>query len=62
MKKSKGGIRIEAIISMASRLGLDLEKFGYSKDFRDDIWDSPLSEFIRMTYQRRFGKSDLDRR
>ena len=49
----------ETIVKMAKRLRIDLNTFGDFDDFREETWKSPLPEFIRMLYERRFGRKPV---
>jgi len=46
---------------MAKRLRIDLNRFGDFDDFNEETWKSPIPEFIRMLYERRFGKRLKDK-
>ena len=45
-----------SIMKMAKRLKMDLSKFGEIDDLSQETWSNPLPEFIRMSYEKRFGK------
>lgn len=47
------------VIQMAKALGLNPKKFGSLDNHKQEPWKSPLPDFIRDLYEKRFKKNDL---
>ena len=50
-----------AHVQMARQLGLNPRKFGKLANHRQEPWKAPLPDFIESLYEKRFGKTRLDK-
>ena len=59
-KKAKKKYRLSnEVIRMAKELRLNPKKFGSLANHKQQPWKSPLPEFIRSLYKKRFGDSSI---